>query len=313
MVERQAAHANCVLLLDEPGSSLHPIAQRDLLTFFHALSAENQLLYTTHSPFLVSTGNLGGIHILHVGPEGNSVISSDFRASGRVIQESIYPVQAALNLTVADALLRGSQPVLVTSVADQLYGHLMQNYLIRIGQYRLNTRLVFVPIDSTVGLQPLINLLPTTSGDYPFVLLPADAPGKEWHQKLAVGNYQEHPNRLISLDNFSAVGAATIEDLMPAQELALLFTKRYRGQYTEDFDELLNFDLPIVAQMEAFAQQNKHVLPADWRVELAHALTASIERQLSPASRRGPDFRESSQWTAIFEQCADPLSIHISQ
>jgi NAD-dependent oxidoreductase involved in siderophore biosynthesis len=95
--------------------------------------------------------------------------------------------------------------------------------------------------------------------------------------------------------------------------LALLFTKRYRGQYTDDFDELLNPDLPIVAQMEAFAQQNKHVLPADWRVELAHALTASIERQLSPASRRGPDFRESSQWTAIFEQCADPLSIHISQ
>ncbi len=313
MVERQAAHANCVLLLDEPGSSLHPIAQRDLLTFFRALSVENQLIYTTHSPFLVSTGNLGGIHILHVGPEGNSVISSDFRASGRVIQESIYPVQAALGLTVAGALLRGSQPVLVTSVADQLYGHLMQHYLIRTGQYRLNIRLVFVPIDSTVGLQPLINLLPTTSGGYPFVLLPADAPGKEWQEKLTVGHYQGHPDRLISLEHFSAVGAATLEDLMPAQELALLFTKRYRGQYTDDFDELLNPDLPIVAQMEAFAQQNKYVLPADWRVELAHALTASVERQLSPASRRGPDFHESVQWTALFEQCADPLSIQVSR
>lgn len=313
MVERQAAHANCVLLLDEPGSSLHPIAQRDLLTFFHALSADNQLIYTTHSPFLVSTGNLGGIHILHVGADGSSVISSDFRASGRVIQESIYPVQAALGLTVADALLRGSQPVLVTSVADQLYGHLMQHYLIRTGQYPLNTRLVFVPIENTAGLQPLINLLPNVSGDYPFVWLPADSYGSQWHHKLADGHYGEHPERLISLGNRSAVGPATMEDLMPVQELAVLFTKRYRGQHTDDFDDLLNPDLPIIPQMEGFARQNKYVLPPDWRVELAHALTLFMERQLNQTNLRSHNLRESIQWAVLFEQCAPPLPTHTAR
>jgi predicted ATPase len=311
MVERQAAHANCVLLLDEPGSSLHPIAQRDLLQFFHALSADNQLIYTTHSPFLVSTGNLGGIHILHVGPDGSSVISSDFRASGRVIQDSIYPVQAALGLTVAEGLLRGCQPVLVTSVADQVYAHLMQHYLIRVGQYSLNNRLVFVPIDNAEGLQPLLTLLPAGTGDLPPVLLAADAPGEQWAKLLSDGHYREQPNRLFSLQTFSGVAHATLEDLMPAHLLAVLFAKRYRGQHTDDFDDLLNPDLPIVPQMEAFARQNRHNLPADWRTELAQALATNIDRQLNGSGLSTAVFGEAGQWAVLFEQfSAKKLYLH---
>ena len=301
MVERQVAHTNCVLLLDEPGSSLHPIAQRDLIAFFHALSIDNQLIYTTHSPFLVSTGNLGGIKILHVGPDGSSVISSDFRASGRMVQESIYPVQAALGLTIADGLLRGSQPVLVTSVADQLYGHLIQYYLIQKGQFPLNTRLVFVPIDNTVGLQPLLSLLPTVPGDHPFVLLPTDTMGVQWQQKLLAGYYSDHPERLISLSDPAIFAQATTEDLMPGRDVSVLFSKRYRGHNTGDFDDLLIQDKAIVPQMEEFARQNNLALPTDWRVELAHALTTFMERQLSQPT---PSFTvpQSSRWIALFEQ-----------
>lgn len=43
-----------ILLLDEPGLSLHPQAQADLLRFFEeTLSPSHQLVYTTHSPFMV--------------------------------------------------------------------------------------------------------------------------------------------------------------------------------------------------------------------------------------------------------------------
>lgn len=302
MVERKVAHTNCVLLLDEPGSSLHPIAQRDLITFFQALSTDNQLIYTTHSPFLVSTENLGGIKILHVGTDGSSVISSDFRASGRGVQESIYPVQAALGLTVAEGLLRGSQPVLVTSVADQIYCYLMQHYLVLKGQFSLKTRLVFVPINNTVGLQPLINLLPTVPGDHPFVLLSADTQGFEWQQKLLGDYYCNHPERLISLSEHLPFGRATTEDLMPGRELSVLFTKRYRSQNTDDFDDLLIQNMPIIPQMEGFARQNNILLPAGWRVELAHALRNFIERQLTQLKQNDFSFPQSSQWTALFEK-----------
>jgi len=43
---------NAILLLDEPGLYLHAHSQSDLLVHF-AKDFKNQILYTTHSPFMV--------------------------------------------------------------------------------------------------------------------------------------------------------------------------------------------------------------------------------------------------------------------
>ncbi len=48
LVESRDAHEGAILLLDEPGTSLHPLAQKDLSAFFDGLSDRNQLVYTTH-------------------------------------------------------------------------------------------------------------------------------------------------------------------------------------------------------------------------------------------------------------------------
>lgn len=42
-----------ILLLDEPGLNLHALAQNDLLRFIDDLSEDYQVIYTTHSPFMV--------------------------------------------------------------------------------------------------------------------------------------------------------------------------------------------------------------------------------------------------------------------
>lgn len=53
---------NVVFLLDEPGTSLHVNAQRELLQFFHHLAANgNQVVYSTHSPFMLDTDQ-DGLH-----------------------------------------------------------------------------------------------------------------------------------------------------------------------------------------------------------------------------------------------------------
>jgi len=53
LVESADTHSGAILLLDEPGLSLHPLAQKDLSLFFENLAKTSQLLYTTHSPFMV--------------------------------------------------------------------------------------------------------------------------------------------------------------------------------------------------------------------------------------------------------------------
>ena len=63
--ESKGQHKNCILLLDEPGLHLHPNAQKDLIKFFGKLSEENQLIYTTHLPFLVDHQNLDRVKAVY--------------------------------------------------------------------------------------------------------------------------------------------------------------------------------------------------------------------------------------------------------
>ena len=58
LVESQEQHKNAILLLDEAGLTLHPMAQKDLSKFFDNLSKSNQLVHTTHSPFIIDTNNI---------------------------------------------------------------------------------------------------------------------------------------------------------------------------------------------------------------------------------------------------------------
>ena len=53
--EAASNHKNAILLLDEPGLSLHALKQKEFRKTVSRLSEENQTIYTTHSPFLVTT------------------------------------------------------------------------------------------------------------------------------------------------------------------------------------------------------------------------------------------------------------------
>ena len=45
---------NVIYIMDEPGTKLHVNAQKELISFFKDLSKkENQIIYTTHSPYIL--------------------------------------------------------------------------------------------------------------------------------------------------------------------------------------------------------------------------------------------------------------------
>jgi energy-coupling factor transporter ATP-binding protein EcfA2 len=77
LVESQGDHRNAILLLDEPGLSLHPLAQRDLSAFFENLAKTNQIIYTTHSPFLVDADMLDRVRKVYVSEDGSTKASPD--------------------------------------------------------------------------------------------------------------------------------------------------------------------------------------------------------------------------------------------
>ena len=79
LVESEETHKGAVLLLDEAGLSLHAIAQRDLINFFERLSETNQIIHTTHSPFLVNIDYVDRVRAVYTDDEGYTVVSEDLR------------------------------------------------------------------------------------------------------------------------------------------------------------------------------------------------------------------------------------------
>jgi predicted ATPase len=83
LVESEEGHKDAILLLDEPGLDLHPTAQQELIGFFEQLSERNQLIYTTHSPFLIDGDHLHRVRPVTEDKTGHSTYQRRDMASGR--------------------------------------------------------------------------------------------------------------------------------------------------------------------------------------------------------------------------------------
>ena len=119
LMESQKENKNAVLLLDEAGLTLHPMAQKDLVKFFENLSVSNQIINTTHSPFIIDSGNIDLCRVVYIDGTGHTVVSSDLRqGADKLNEKSIYAVHAAMGLGVSDVLLQGCQTIIVEGASD---------------------------------------------------------------------------------------------------------------------------------------------------------------------------------------------------
>lgn len=122
LMESQRENKNAVLLLDEAGLTLHPLAQKDLVRFFESLSENNQIINTTHSPFIIDSSNIDSCRVVYADELGHTIVSSDLRqGADKLNEKSIYAVHAAMGLGVSDVLLQGCQVVIVEGPSDQYY------------------------------------------------------------------------------------------------------------------------------------------------------------------------------------------------
>lgn len=273
LVERADAHEGAVLLLDEPGLSLHPLAQRDLSEFFNGLAANNQLIYTCHSPFLVDPDRMDRIRKVYVGLDGTSKVSSDLAATdGPGGQKgATYAVYAALGLSVAESLLLGCTPVVVEGPSDQHYLTAIKSLLIASGRLKPVRELVFPPAGGTKGVKAVVSILGSRDDQLPPALLDSDSQGRAMAKELCNGLYADSPDRVIQVEQFTSRPCSEVEDLIPRRIIARELNRWQRGAevpFSEDDDAADG--RPIVGQIEAWAKEHGvELVQPGWKVELA--------------------------------------------
>ena len=103
-----------ILLLDEPGLNLHASAQADLLRFLEDLSDNYQIIYSTHSPFMIKPGSLNRVRTV-LETDNGSVVSESIQEKD---PKTLFPLQAALGYDIAQNLFVSNKNLLVEGVSD---------------------------------------------------------------------------------------------------------------------------------------------------------------------------------------------------
>ncbi|MGM7678358.1 AAA family ATPase [Microbacterium sp. A94] len=154
--EFETRESNVVILLDEPGLTLHAKAQRDFLRFINErLVPAGQVLYTTHSPFMVD--QIERVRVVEDrGEDIGSVTTSEALEVG---DDSAFPLQAALGYDLTQNLFIGERNLLVEGPSDLAFLDLVSRRLRDTGREGVDERWRILPAGGSSNVPAFVSLL----------------------------------------------------------------------------------------------------------------------------------------------------------
>ena len=219
-----------ILLLDEPGLSLHASAQEDLLNFIETLSSDYQVIFTTHSPFMIDSEHLYRVRTV-LDTQAGTRISDSIKEDD---PDTLFPLQAALGYDIAQNLFISKNNLLVEGPADLLYLTIMSAVLQDSGRKGLNEGVTIVPVGGLDKVSTFISLLKGSKLNVVcFLDSFRDNKGKQKVDDLIKTKIIKSRN--IRFANEFAIGndkIADLEDLFAKED----FIKIFNGAFSEHND-----------------------------------------------------------------------------
>jgi len=218
---------NLIILLDEPGLSLHAKAQEDLLRYLRKeLVPYHQVFYTTHSPFMVDQ-DLENVRTVEdsITKEGkllgtkvsNKIFSTD--------SDTLFPLQAALGYNLTQNLFVGKNTLLVEGPSDLIYLKWFSRELEKQGKKGLNKNWVITPCG---GLDKVGSFVALFNGNNLNIAVLTD-----FHKgdKAKVKNLQESEllklGHVFSAEMYTEKSESDIEDVIGYENYVELVNECY--------------------------------------------------------------------------------------
>jgi predicted ATP-dependent endonuclease of OLD family len=268
LVESEDGHKDAVLLLDEPGIHLHPTAQQELIDFFETLAEKNQLIYTTHSPFLIDGEHLERVRPVTESEGGNSKIAVGYWPEDR---DTIFPLQAAAGYAMVAALFQHKKNVLVEGMGDfyLLYG--LSALCTATKREELPADVYVTPCGGAKVVGPIASLF-LGQKVRPLVLLDGDDQGRARKTSLTKELYSGHEKMVLLLADVLGQKECEIEDVVGEAELLPVVNELLGKKLKLDAATATKNSLPDRIQDAAKAAGVE--LPAGWKPEVGRRLVA---------------------------------------
>lgn len=218
-------HKNSVLLLDEPGLSLHALKQAEFRETLTKLSEKNQTVFTTHSPFLVGTNELDKVRVVEMVDRttGTKVhLSLTATDSG-----AILPLQEALGYDLAQSMFFHKKNLVLEGLTDMWYLEGLSDLLKADGKTGINEQIALIPANCASKVVYFATILHAQSLKVA-ALLDSDSEGEQAAKQDTLVNALGTKRILRTKDAYAGNVANTeIEDML--RETLLVIAREQLG------------------------------------------------------------------------------------
>jgi hypothetical protein len=255
---------NVILLLDEPGLSLHGRAQGDLLGYFEAELSAHQLLFTTHSPFMIDPAKFERVRIVQdLGidnkeplpreQDGTKVLTNVFDAT----DDSLFPLQGALGYEIQQTLFIGPNSLIVEGHADMHYLRAFSAQLEREDRSGLSEKWVITPVGGSGKVPTFVALLASQKRMNVATLLDIQKSDRGQIEDL----YKKkllNKKQVTTYGEFTGKDEADVEDMFERDFYLALVNAEFAKQLETSIDPAaLNSNDPrILRAIEAYLEAN---------------------------------------------------------
>jgi energy-coupling factor transporter ATP-binding protein EcfA2 len=263
--EYQSSDDPIVVLLDEPGTSLHGEAQKDFVRYvFEELGNSKQTMYTTHSQFMVDPTRYEKLRAVH------DRATRDDQSQGVIItpidlsadRDTVLPVESALGYSISQHLfLGGGQHLAVEGSSDFVFLQRMTEHLVLHGKDGLDPRLAIIPVGGADNMPAFVALLGRRLR-VSALIDGAKTGSKIDRVKAAARNNGVPENAIVACTQASddLPSNADIEDLFDPDDYLRLYNWTFDTNL--QVSDLAATQEPVLRRIQAIRGQFDHALPA---------------------------------------------------
>lgn len=258
-----------IILLDEPGTSLHARAQGDLLRFIEErLAPQHQVLYSTHSLFMVQANHLERCRTVEDISAAGTVVSQEVWLAR---PDTVFPLLGAIGVDISQTLFIGPNQLLVEGPSDFIYLTVVSEHLRLLGRECLDPRWTVTPVGGLDKLPAFIALMGGSDIDVTVLMDIAPRSGQRIAQLVERGVISS--TNIVSIAEFVEATEADIEDLFaPTWYWALL-----TAAGLTDASELGDSPGRITKRVEAVIGKYNHYAPASYLLRSTDSLLDDLD------------------------------------
>ena len=215
---------DAILLLDEPGLYLHAKGQQDLLKHFRN-DFKNQIIFTTHSPFMIPIDNIASVKTVNIEPETGTVVSNDPTGD----EKTLFPLQTALGYEITQSLFVGERNLVVEGITDFWYLSSLSEYFKDAQGNSLDVTIT--PVGGAQKISYMVSLL-TAHNLKVLVLFDAEREGRAAASDLIKSKLIRDENVIYVTEGLGTISTkeADIEDLLDPQVYEALVNESYKKE-----------------------------------------------------------------------------------